>query len=227
MPGIIPADEKLLRGVYFRFPYRGPGGASRGFTVMRFQFPPIIKSDSKGGNWHEFDMRMAEPYALFKGGQPREIQLKTTYIVTNEPTVNGGTWNIDNISTLIKHYRSYFYNQIGTALIIDFRAYDVVGNSASGGLNFNDGAGTDQGGSLDVPFTYTFRAENVSIEHSDAMISDGGMAYPLRTDVSLKLKFFTTLADPKEAAKEADASLKEHIVNVKGLKPIPQDWKWM
>lgn len=212
---IIAADEKLLKKVYLRIP--GLGGRKAKYdnydtTAIKFQFPPLIKSDNKGGDWKEFNARMAEPISLYMGGKPREISLQWTYIVTNEPT-NGEKWDVAAVSTYVKKVRGYFYNQAGADLIIYFKAYDIVGSA--GGSEY-----------------WTFRAESISVDHTSSMIlQPDGAAYPLKTDLSMRLKFFTTL-NQKAYKKAEDATKSElgedgDVQKIETLHPLPTSLEWL
>lgn len=227
---IIGCDQDLLTQVILVLP--GLGGDGGGKTVIPFQFPAIVKSDNKSGDWYEFAQRMAEPLPFYKGGKPREITLKWTYIVNGQVT-NGIRWDVGNVSKYIKKCRAYFYNKVGTQLIIRFRAYEVVGGSGTS-VGYKPGqeiAGSNQ--KVNDPSTWTFRAESLSVDHSDAMIREvGSRAYPLRTDLTMRLKFQTKLTLGNNASKSVkadpdDESDKEPKVKFDGLEDLPKDLVWL
>lgn len=149
------------------------GGRGKGGGQVRFQFPPIIKSDSKAIEYDESDFKNIEPLAIFKGSKARVITLDWTYIVT------GGVWSAEAIAKQVKAIRGYFYvnamanefNSKGNNIVIQFQAYHVVGEPGKG--------------------LFTFRSEGVDIKHSDVIVKQGSVAYPLRTDLSMKLKLWS------------------------------------
>lgn len=171
-------------------------GATTGRRV-RFQFPPIVASDSKAGNWQEVDYMHAEPYAIFMGGRPREISLQWFYVV------GLGGWRVSDVSSQVKFIRSYFYNRVGNSFVINFGAYDVVGPGRDGVAN-----------------TWTFRSDSVTVQHSNTLISsESNDIYPLRTDISMILKLYTDGSKDKDADQEKLQSLVSENANVTdGLK---------
>jgi hypothetical protein len=181
MSANIPYDDELTGRVSMTV--TGPGGnfvapngqkgATKSSSNIFFQFPALVKSDNKGGNWEDIQTMMAEPFAFYKGGTPREIDVSFTYIITGQTHGSSGIkWGTGNVQAYVKSLRGYFYNQAGADLIIRFWAYDIVGST-------NDHNDKD----------WTFRSDSVSVSHSGPIIFDGDGFYPLRTDVSMKLKF--------------------------------------
>jgi len=137
-----------------------------------FQFPPIIKTDSKGGNWKEFNLFQAEPLPLFMGGSPRTITMQWSYIITSQMSpfkYRVGTqgamltsadgdktrvrWDVETVANIVKAIRGYFYNTVASALVVRFYAYNIVGPNNN-------------------QEEWSFRLENVSVSHSDTLISD-------------------------------------------------------
>jgi hypothetical protein len=94
---------------------------------IMFQFAPLIKNDSKGGNWNELPTRAAEPIPFFEGGTPRVIDLRWTYIVTDEAISGSIKWDAHTIASYVRSLRGYFYNAIGSQLIIFFSYPPWVG----------------------------------------------------------------------------------------------------
>lgn len=172
---IIAFDRNARRGVVLRF---RRSGQQTGRDVS-FQFPPVVTSDNKGGNWMEVDYKHAEPIAIFMGGRPREVQLKWFYLV------GFGGWSASKVASQVKFVRSYFYNKISDSFVIDFGAYDVVGPGRNGQVR-----------------TWSFRADAVTVQHSPTLVAMDGDFYPLRTDLNLTLKLYTSgdtgNADPEE-----------------------------
>jgi hypothetical protein len=198
-----------------------PNGAIDDFyNPIYFQFPPLIRSDNKGANWREYDARMPEPIAIFMGGKARAIQLRWSYIVNGQVS-NGKTWDIRTVSTYVKLVRGYFYNRVGSACIIKLRAYDVIGNALARN-----------------PTDYTFRATDVSVDHSETLVSQIDVdkeeihqVYPLRTDLTLSLSMYV---DPiregaKNSAQGGDATGAgddAKVYDLKKLEPIPTRIEW-
>lgn len=239
-------DDALAKSVYF-YMFRGLGGGAYqnnpflpdvANTVLRaanldkqyqkitFQFPPHISSDTKGAAWKEIQSRQAEPISIFYGGTPRTFDLKWTYIVDYQPR-NDIVWTVYAVSQQVKSIRSYFYNMAGNAVAIRFRAYDIVGES--GGKS----SGNDY---------WTFRSDSVSMTYSDTLIrstdkeEDPNRTYPLRTDITMQMKFFVngTLDDWASKDVEGDDKAKQLIGDINkphtaflGIKGIPTNLKWL
>lgn len=194
MAQLTAFDKALVREVLLEIPpaFGGGGGTP---TKVEFQFPPIIKSDNKAGKWNEVNNKDAEPIPIYDGASPREIDLQWTYIVTGQQG-----WNVDKIAKLVKSVRGYFYNTVGSKLIIKFRAYKIVG------------PGSDY---------WTFRADSISVNHSDCLVRDVGGIYSLRTDISMRLKMYTDVS--KDDTQDLDSGAK---VEIRGLQRIPGDINW-
>lgn len=160
----------------------GAGRSSTGSKIM-FQFPPTIPSDGKSAEWEEINVRTYEPLALYMGNNARKFELKWTYIVTGKSSPNGGPWTAKYISEMVKKVRGHFYNVMGSDVVVLFSAYDVIGSMSA----------------KTPPFS--FRAESMNATQSETMISDGpnGFIYPLRTDITMSMKMWTTLQDENSA----------------------------
>lgn len=143
---------------------------------VKFQYPPIVTSDNKGANWKTISVWGAEPVAYYTGAKERDISLEWAYIVTNE-NIDGIVWDINTISKQVKALRSYFYTAAGDNgsknLVVTFQAYDVVGGKGTAG-------------------DMSFRIENIGVTHSNTLITDGGLTYPLKTEIKMKIKLWTT-----------------------------------
>jgi hypothetical protein len=147
-----------------------------------FQFPPKILSDNKGSNWQEQDVANYEPFALYMGGSARTFTIQWSYIITDtEPGSTMGVetgWDVTRIATAVKSVRSYFYQSMmnigpfGAAMILGIQMYDIIGIP-------NDTANAT-----------TFRADGLDVAHSETLIKQNDDIYPLRTDLSLKCKFW-------------------------------------
>lgn len=215
----LPHDKALTGKVLLALSKKGSGSllGSKSATVnnlagIAFQFPPVIKSDNKGGNWKEFDIRNAEPMAIYMGGKAREIDLTWSYIVNGQTMGSDGfSWKTSTVATQVKLLRGYFYNTIGADMVVKFVAYDVVGSS---------------GGDSDF---WTFRADGISVSHSETLITDVNGTYPLRTDLSLKLKFLTDLsrfgADGLQGNDKTISDQQAKML-IPSAKPLPDTLKW-
>ena len=216
---LLPFDAKLAGYTWLEL----TGGRNgRGIGKIEFQFPPVIKSDSKMGSYIEKDIRNIEPLAIFAGAKAREVELKWTYIIT------GGTWTINKVANLVKGVRGYFYATLAEGmsrasnLIVRFRSGSVVGVPGQ---------------------TWTFRAEGINVAYSDVMVSDGsavgsngvfslGVAFPLRTDLTMKLKLWSRAERMStdygiKGVTVDETRLKEPMLDLPGLKSATQltpDW---
>jgi len=190
-------DRRLLELVELRY--------VKDNTTIKFQFPPIIKSDGKSVEYREANAGDEEPFALFSGANPRKISMEWSYIVTGG-SWNDVTWNAATIAKIVKTIKKYFYTRldkgIGGAksasdLIMYFKAYDVVGSSKASA-------------------TMSFRAENVSIRYSGELVVDGGVAWPLKTDVSMDIKLWTMA--------ESNGDEQQKVPGLATFKSLTLDW---
>lgn len=168
-----------------------PPGGSR----IRFQFPPIIKSETKGLNWGEMWKQFAwEPWYIWEGATPRKITLTATYVVGGPPSSDVKRWTAARVATEMRRYKSYFYNN----------GLDDPTNTPLFQLSIYEHApGSEGGGTKPIPTTW--RGKNVSFKYSDSVIVDpfapssgvsGGFpigGFPLRTDVTLELELATKI----------------------------------
>jgi hypothetical protein len=213
-------------------------GQDKQSRIIKFQFPPKITSDNKGGEWFEKSFTGPEPFAIFMGGKARTISMEWTYIVTNEKS-GGETWSIGVISDYVKTLRGYFYKWIQAKdSVVKFYAYDVAG-SASRGTH------------------WSFRIDDVNISHSSTIIRSapndavpgglglpsagqrraapgrtGDRTYPLKTDIKLTLKFFTD-GGAGQGTEQWDAAIAQGAITdegapvaVDGIKSTPTDIVW-
>lgn len=139
-------------------------------SSIEFQFPPVINSDNRKGNWIETDQPGKEPSASFKTSGAREITLKWTYIVD---AVNKG-WTTSKIANQVHTIRGYFATVRQTSdhrkLLVLFR-YGLFGGEES----------------------TSARIRSIDVKHGDTMIIPPGKpenAFPLRTDVTIDLRLW-------------------------------------
>ena len=174
-------------------------GGRRPAGRVQFQVPATIRSDNKEAKYKEKDAKNVEPIAMFAGSGPREIALDWTYIVTGAKN-----WDTASIAEKVKKVRGYFYaTMAGTIgannannLVIKFRAYHVVGNGNG---------------------WWSFRGMGINVKHGDTIIRDNNGQYPLRTDLSMKLKLWS-----QGETKDGEPMVK--IVNIKKTSRIGLAW---
>jgi hypothetical protein len=161
------------------------GGVPPGGNKIKFQFPPIIKSDSKDNRWTtEYNNYAWEPQYHFKGANPRKISLLITYIIGGPPLQGGGVADLQNIVNEIKRIKSYFYmagpNSAGKLPVFKIQMYKHLSNGKA-----------------------AFRGTSVSVSQSDVLIRQGNDIYPLKTEITLSLEMATQikLKDGKKQAR--------------------------
>lgn len=179
-------DQDLSRNPTIEIDFAGTEaiGGSHG-TKLKFQFPPIIKSDSKDNRWtQEMNSYLWEPQYHFKGGNARKISLLITYIVGG-PTINGTEATTRNVSTEVKKIKSYFFiggpGSSGKLPVFQVdKLYDHIYGSGK----------------------CAFRGHGVSVSFSDALIKDDEGIYPIKTEVTLSLEMVTQIT-PKDGKAKA------------------------
>jgi hypothetical protein len=156
-------------------PVSGFNGGGQGVlsdnVLIPFQFPPMIKSDSKSGVWIVENVTQWEPMVIFEGANAKHVTISTTYVVTNH-TGNGATWNVSTIAGAIKDMRSVFYSPMTDKMpVFSVQFYEHV--------------------PIDGEFA-TFRAISISESPGDSLITDkDGNIYAFRTDVTMELELVT------------------------------------
>ena len=214
---------------------------STGNYDVPFQFPPIITTDNKGGNWKEINCRSEEPIALFEGATPREISVNWSYIVTGERSpVYPVQFDVLGVSTIVKSIRGYFFNRAYSNLVVKFFAYNIVGD---GGIDDqNDRA-------------WSFRITSLNVTHSDVMVKDvisvadrkgdtnsgqyaRNLIYPLETKITATLKYYVNITPDYERAKFIDSQIggttqvddlskvTTMMKSIPGMKSIPSSVQW-
>lgn len=157
---------------------------------VRFQFPPLILSDSRKGSWSEDELRGPEPISNFETSGAREIALSWTYIV------DGGEFTVRDVAEQVKLVRGYFAavrSENNTRNLIVFFKYALFG---------------------DIDQEVSARMKSIDVKHSETIVSHiarvglvdvpGGVtfgrpdtprSYPLRTDITVELRIWTQGAD--------------------------------
>ena len=104
-------DIKDNISLYIKSKYAGGDYAYR---MVEFQFPPIIKSDTKSGNFTTIEANAGtfEPIKIYQGGSPRTITLETHYAI-HEPT-----FTLEKIQKQLALMKSVFYCNIATESIV-------------------------------------------------------------------------------------------------------------
>lgn len=149
-------------------------------NIIRFQFPPVIKSDSKSGKWHElYNSYGFEPKYQYQGAKPREIELSTTYVIGGPP-IHGAQATMAAVQNQIRIWKKYFY-----------------------AVNFRSGQGRDlpiwriefMGGRNGlIPFRgkgSAWRCLNYRISYSNEWITEGQNSHPIVTEISVRLVMST------------------------------------
>lgn len=186
---------------------------------IEFQFPPLIKSDSKDGKWHTlYDAPGFEPEYTYIGAMPRKIQVSATYIIGGPTGGNskGKGWNIDRVVGQIRIWKKYFY-------FANFAKNDDGSSSA-----FAAGGGIGIGKNLPIyrivwgellPAKINnsaWRAVSYNVKYSDTWIRDEGKSHPLITEISVNLEMATqvriTQSDPP---RQDHSNLNQHA---------PREW---
>ncbi len=206
---LAPIDRALVEGYTLQLTNPDGGIQAAQNIDVDFQFTPHIKSDNKMVNWKEADLRSAEPFSIFMGAKPREITMNWSYIVTHRANrvFAGGVvqnvnplnaWSIQKISTLVKQIRGFMYQRVSDKLIVRFKAWEIIGDNFRG---LND---------------MSFRSEGISVDYSPTIVRDGNQAWPLKTDLSMKIKLWTNLGDSGD--EEAEGT--EAVQDINGLKSL-------
>jgi len=160
--------------------------------ILRFQFPPIIKGDSKGAKWDTlYDVPGYEPQYQYKGGKPRSMKLETVYVVGGpssegkggpfNPALPGdqtGGWTADDVAKAIGDWKSYFYFQ-SVAQEKTLPVYKILM------YRFLPGGG-EQGLSQ-------WRGINYNVKYSDTLITDSTGTYPLISTLTMAFELVSRI----------------------------------
>jgi hypothetical protein len=155
-----------------------------------FQFPPKISSDNRKGTWEEGEQRGKEPFATFSTSGPREITIATTYIADGSPD-----WTATKIHQQILAVRGYFAR---------VRMANATRNLVC----------TLQMWGIGGPKAISCRITNISVKYGETLVGNSKNAFPLRTDLTLDVRIWTSGATAYEA-----------LVKVDGLKLL-EDPAW-
>lgn len=159
-------DRRIAESVTFRF-------VNPEWGSIVFQFPPKILSDNRKGTWEETQLPGVEPVAVYTVSGPREMTLTWTYIVESAGAAVG-PWTIDRIKTNVNRLRGYFAQVKDIAatrknLIVMFKHTWLTGEQE-----------------------WSCRIKSVNVKHSENLVGEPGLVYPLRTDITVDLRLWTT-----------------------------------
>jgi hypothetical protein len=177
-----------------------------GKVEIPFQFPPLIKTDTKSAKWKEIHNTVGfEPEYMYEGGNPRKIQVEAVYVVGGP-----GKWGITQVVEVIRTWKSYFYF-----------------------TNFSSGGGAAAGKNLPiyrivwgeflprVANNSAWRAKSYNVKYSDTWIIDGSDAsgasqsHPLVSTVTVELELATQVqTNDKDKPKQPHPNL--HMFAVPG-----------
>lgn len=143
--------------------------------IVEFQFPPVVKGDTKSANWQTEDQASFEPVAIFRGSNARKLSLQWEYVVVSR--TNSGTlkWTIDRITKSLRNLKSYFYitvqEGIATFPLVQLKLFEYA--PLSGDKNS------------------TWRMNSVNITPSGPIISSNGLRLQLKHTVTAELELVT------------------------------------
>lgn len=173
-----------------------------GLLKVGFQFPPKIISDSTKGEWEEPNTQQsAQPVAGFKFVGPRTISMSWTYVVDCfDENKSNTSWTVSRISHYVRSVRGYFMqgkrvDNDHNPLVCYLRFWAIGGAKQMSG-----------------------RLSSVDVKYGDTLVvpnNNPGLAFPLRTDMSVDIKLWGT--------GKLD-SLDHNLTDIEGLMNAPPDW---
>jgi len=171
-------------------------------SVMQFQFPPIIKTDTKSAKWPLlYNVPGYEPQYMYAGAEPRKMSFTTTYVVGGPSGgQGGGNWTTKKCQREVNNWKAYFYMQnVGagdTLPVFYIKMWEYL----------PQGAGS---------FSSAWRGMSYNIKHGDTKIKDSEGIFHLITEVSMDLQLVTQIAADDNEMREP----------YKNLDPKPaQEW---
>jgi hypothetical protein len=215
----LPHDRQLKRGISLILNQDGGlinnvlFGLTSGLRALpiEFQFVPKIVSDSRKATWNEHELPNNDAFAApVSTVGPRIMSMQWTYIVDeigDVPSFNfgqlfkvanpDGIWTIEKIKRNINALRGYFL----TAKTQEDSSFK--GLVARLRWPLLGGIGE-----------WTCRIVSVDVKHSENMVGNDRIMFPLRSDVSIDLRLWTTgyLGNNED----------QKTQNVLGQKPLPQ-----
>lgn len=168
-------DRRVAESCYMRL---------SNFGIVEFQFPPKILSDNRRGTWLEPELPGTEPVANYKTSGAREISLSFTYVVDSHftqqfgfqfvPQLGNGQWSIDRIKEQTQKLRGYFTliklnNGDRKSMLVYFKYPFLTGKD-----------------------DWTCRIKSVDVKHSETLVGEPNNIFPLRTDIIVDLRMWTT-----------------------------------
>lgn len=184
-------DKDLCDDVSFVF-VNGTSKSGAAGAKLEFQFPPKITTDSRKADWKETNqVNGTEPLPIWQSSGPREMSMSLTYIV------DGHLWPITRIQKQVRLLRGYFARIKDKGnyrnLVILLRLWGI-------------------GGEDDM----SFRIKGVDVKLSETLVSGPGEiknTYPLRTDITLDLRLWTTGGPPAEPTQELPKLAREQTAD--------------
>jgi hypothetical protein len=185
---LAQSDQNLIANTSIALSNVDDVGSHPG-VVIKFQFPPIVKSDSKSLKWKEIMNTVGyEPEYMYEGGKPRKISIEATYIVGGP----SGKWGISDVTREIRTWKKYFY----------------FGKFAGGGA----AAGKDLPiyrivwGDFLAPFgqNSSWRAKDYNVKYSDTWILDGNDSHPLISTITVSMELATQVRVSKSEPPKQD-----------------------
>lgn len=197
--------------------------------IVPFQFPPVIKSDSKRAKWQENDIASYEPFAVWMGSDARKLDVQVEYVVTTrsnlfafpdeDPNIIGApfdgsggedVWSVANIINIMRKIKSYFYITIERGLatypLVKAIFYDYSPRSGDDGLANSLG---------------TWRLLDVNIQPSGALIEDGDNVCHMKHTVTFSMALMTQLINLSGGPAESATKAKEEadLLRLEASKP--------
>lgn len=162
-------------------------------TDIKFQFPPIIKSDKKDGKWEILhNVPGYEPTYKYQGANPRSLTLEATYVVGGPP-VEGGS-SIIHIRRQLRVWKKYFYIK-GLKLGENLPIWRITHLGGPDGFIPSAGVGS------------AWRCINYNVKHSEEWVEQAKVAaFPLISTITVELQMATQVdvtgqGDPKQPHK--------------------------
>lgn len=181
----LPHDTELKAGIRLEVATAGFQFGIFNFPRLpiEFQFVPKIMSDSRKGSWDEEEVIGQEPVSTLATAGPRIMSMTWTYIVDSLGDKDGafgnnGPWTIPKIKRNINALKGYF---------VQAKAIQAAGDATHGGLVAY----------LEWPMVagkgkWSVRITSVDVKTSDNMVGDRNLMYPVKSDVTIDLRLWTT-----------------------------------
>jgi hypothetical protein len=216
----LPHERELISGVSLiinQYTNQLNFAQLRGFSLARtpieFQFMPKILSDSRKGSWDESEVLGREPVSNIATAGPRIMSMRWTYIVEDigkVPSRNAiniqnpffrGIWDIGRIRKNLNVLKGYFLNAKRAHTSTHAGLVCQLTWPLIGGIG-----------------TWTCRITSIDIKHSENMVGNRDIMFPVKSDVTIDLRLWTRGTQDDIDAFGGDNAA---IQNVDGMKPQP------